>query len=219
MSKKYIAEVIKNNSQLSSFAEINGAIQFKIPHFMDDWAEDDYHWALPEQSGTGGSNEHGLSCIPEIGSLVNVYYKDEINWKNARYTDDINLLKYHPHSLYEDNVKNEVNANSSYPDVKYLYLKNGICVALSSDDSNPEITIYHPSNFRIFIDKDGKMDLKNDDSGMKEILLIIHGLLSNLCSPGIYIGNLGAPVIHQMPTDYTIEIPKLLQKIENLLLD
>jgi len=57
-------------------------------------------------------------------------------------------------------VKSTVGASSVYPDVKYIYLKNGICIAVSSNASNPEITIYHPSA-SMFVDKSGNINIKN----------------------------------------------------------
>ena len=66
-----------------------------------------------------------------------------------------------PHSLYEKNVASKVGAESKYPDVKYIYLKNGVSIGVSSDEANPEITVFHPKAY-IFIDKNGYTYYKDE---------------------------------------------------------
>jgi len=147
MKKFYRAKVIDNNS-----SDKDGKIQFYIEALHRDISTTLYPWAYPAIGSIGGSSDFGLSCIPEINSYVWIFFDDEKFHRNAFYLGSLNLKQMGSHSLYEDNVKSTVGASSSYPNVKYIYLQNGICVAVSSDNSNPEITIFHPSA-NMFIDK------------------------------------------------------------------
>ncbi len=160
MNKLYKAKVIDNDSANADDATQNGRVKIYIEAYHRDISPKLLPWALPAKNGSGGSSTFGVSCIPEINSYVWVFFEDERFHRNAFYIWDLNLNELNPHNLYTDNVSSEVGAVSVYPDVKYIYLKNGICVAISSDESNPEITIYHPSA-SMFIDKSGNIDIKN----------------------------------------------------------
>jgi len=164
----YPALVKDNNSP-----DIDGKIKIYIESLHHGISDSLLPWALPAKEGTGGSNTYGVSCIPEKDSLVWIYFEDETWHRNAFYTWDLNLNKVNPHKLFNDNVKSSVGATTAYPDVKYIYLKNGICIALSSNTSTPEITIYHPSA-SLFIDNSGKIDIKSSVGG--EILIDSSGI-------------------------------------------
>ena len=162
--KLYRAKIIKNdptNAATGIDKTKNGRVQIYIEAYHRDISSELYPWALPAKDGTGGSSSFGVSCIPEIGSFVWVFFEDEEFHRNPFYVWDFNPSGLNPHNLYESNVKSTVGSASSYPDVKYIYLKNGICIAVSSNASNPEITIYHPSA-SMFVDKSGIMTIKSN---------------------------------------------------------
>jgi hypothetical protein len=151
----FYANITNNNSPLK-----NGSVQFRIPALMDGiLSDDDLPWALPWNID-GGSADSGSSDIPEVGDLIWVYFEDFLK-KKAFYVAGINLKNFGPHNLFEENVKSEITGwTSSYPDVKFKYLKNGICIASSSNESSPEFAIYHPEGAYIFIDKNGAINIK-----------------------------------------------------------
>jgi hypothetical protein len=179
----YSALVKDNNSP-----DKDGKIKIYIEALHHGISDSLLPWALPAKEGTGGSNTYGVSCIPENNSYVWIYFEDERWHRNAFYTWDLNLNKVNPHSLFNDNVKSSVGASTAYPDVKYIYLKNGICIALSSNSSTPEITIYHPSA-SLFIDKSGNVDIKNGTGD--EIIMNATGI--EIKAPGKKIKVAGTP--------------------------
>jgi hypothetical protein len=168
----FFATVIDNNSQNSPSGLKNGSIQFRISELMDGITNDsDLPWALPDNTSFGGSDEYGESKIPEIGSLIWIYFEDFLK-KKAFYLNGINLKNFGPHSLFEDNVKSNITGfSSSYPDIKYTYYKNGICIGVSSNDSTPEIFIYHPEGAYIFIKSTGEIQLKGNTGALEKMLL------------------------------------------------
>lgn len=203
--KTYIGIVLDNNDP-----DKQGKIQFKIEYLMRNWETDKYPWAKPAPLSTGGSNEHGVSCIPEIGSHCRFIFEDERNWKKAYYINDVHFAQKHPHELYETNVKSEVSGSANYPDVKFLYTKNGICIALSSNDSNPEITIYHPEGSYIHVNSSGNIEIKAGTATLEKSVLgetLKMWLESHTHSTGV--GPSGTPI--QVAQLSTI----LSQKIKN----
>jgi hypothetical protein len=158
MPKFYVAEIVDNND-----TDKEGKVQIKILPEMKDFGQDDYPWARQAKSFSGGSNSYGISCIPETNSKVWIYFEDEINFRNAFYLFDLNLESLHPHELYEDDIKSTVGGSASYPDVKFLYFKNGICLAVSSSDSKPEVTIYHPKAW-VHINTQGLLEYSDNYS-------------------------------------------------------
>lgn len=151
----YKAKVIKNNH-----SDQDGSVQIYIESLHRDIKPDLYPWAMPAKEGAGGSSSFGISCIPEINSLVWVFFEKEQFHRNAFYIWDLNLKDLNPHKLYTNNVKSTVGSEAVYPDVKYIYLKSGICIAASSSVASPEITIYHPKAYA-FIDKNGYLYFKD----------------------------------------------------------
>ena len=149
----YPATVIDNND-----TEKMGRIKIKVKHLHAGVDNDLLPWAKQHLLFSGGSDTYGSSNIPEINSLVWIYFENEDDFLKPYYVADIHLNNFHPHTLFEDNVKSEISGfNSSYPDVKYQYYKNGVCIGVSSNDTNPEIVTYHPSGTYSFIDKNGKI--------------------------------------------------------------
>jgi hypothetical protein len=165
----YIGKVIDNDSQNAPDSDPakgkTGAVQLYIEFLMYGLKKADYIWFRPAQGGTGGSAEFGTSCIPEIDSIVWCFFEEE-NYnmlKKGFYLWNVNLKDTSPHSLYEENVKDTVGSESEYPDVKFLHLKNGINIAISSNEDTPEITIFH-LNMYVFIDKDGYLNYKDGEN-------------------------------------------------------
>jgi len=133
-----------------------GRVSIRIAHLHDKVTDDLLPWAKPFASGFGGSTSFGKSEIPEENSLVWVLFENERDFLIPYYIADVNLNEFHPHSLFYDNVKSSIDGfSSSYPDVKYTYYKNGICTAISSNSSSPEIVIYHPKGSYLFINSSG----------------------------------------------------------------
>jgi len=164
----HYATVIDNDSQNSPDAIKNNAIKIRIPYLMNGIIDDNLPWALPFYSSTGGSDEHGNSCIPEKNSLVWVFFYDEKLNKNLFYIADINLTNFGSASLFEDNAKSNITGfSSSYPDIKFIYLKNGVSIAISSNDSSPEIAIYHPEGAYFFINSSGEIHLKGSNGSLE----------------------------------------------------
>jgi hypothetical protein len=168
----HYATVIDNNSLNSPYAIKNGAIQIKIPYLMDGINDEDLDWALPFHLSVGGSNESGLTCVPEIDSLVWVFFYDKELNKKLYYIADVNLANFGASNLFDDNIKSSITGfTSAYPDVKNLHLKNGINIAISSNDDNPEIAVYHPQGSYIFINKDGEIQIKAGTVALEKSIL------------------------------------------------
>ena len=154
MKNLWEAEVIDNNDPDKA-----GRVKIKIPtlhaRILD---KDNLPWAKQKSLFSGGSDSYGSSTIPEIGSLVWVQFDNDKDYLKPFYVADIHLNNFHPHSLFEDNVKSSVDGfSSNYPDVKYQYYRNGVCIGVSSSDSTPEIVIYHPKGAYSYIDANGKI--------------------------------------------------------------
>lgn len=153
MKNLWEAEVIDNNDPDKA-----GRVKIKIPTLHARVDNDNLPWAKQKSLFSGGSDSYGSSTIPEIGSLVWVQFDNDKDYLKPFYVADIHLNNFHPHSLFEDNVKSSITGfSSSYPDVKYHYYKNGNCVGVSSNASTPEIFIFHKSGTNIFIDANGKI--------------------------------------------------------------
>lgn len=153
MKNLWEAEVIDNNDPDKA-----GRVKIKIPTLHARVDDENLPWAKQKTLFSGGSNSYGSSTIPEIGSLVWVQFDNDKDFLKPFYVADIHLNNFHPHSLFEDNIKSNIDGfSSSYPDVKYKYYKNGNCVAISSNEGSPEIAVYHKSGTNLFIDKTGKV--------------------------------------------------------------
>ena len=145
----HIAKVINNNDPNK-----DGLIQISIPYMHTDIKNDFLPWALPFHNFLGGSSSHGISAIPENNSYVWVFFEDEEQHKNPFYMGNVNNEDYNPAVLFQDNVKATIGAEGVYPNVKFIYFPNGICIGCTSIANMPEIFIYHPKMY-IFVDKTG----------------------------------------------------------------
>ena len=101
---------------------------------------------------------------------------DEVYFKKPFYIAGSSLEDMHPHEIFDNSVKSKIDGyGSSYPDVKFIHLKNGINVALSSSSSNKEISIVHPSGTYVYIDTNGKVKIKSSEINLKGEKVIITG--------------------------------------------
>lgn len=164
MANEYIAKVIDNDDE-----DKEGKVQIYIEALMHGFKPSDYPWARQDKGAT--------SAIPEKDDMIWVYYEDEVNYRNPYYKNKLNLEKYHEHDKYDDEVKSSTGGSAEYPDVKYIYFENGVCIAVSSSDSKPEITIHHPMAY-IFIDKIGKMEIKTPMGEITGGMLTINGAVA-----------------------------------------
>ena len=162
----YPAKVIDNNDP-----EKMGRVKIQNMQLHAQVDADKLPWAKQQSLFSGGSNKYGCSNIPETDSLVWIYFENEDDFLKPYYVADIHLNQFHPHKLFNDNIKSKITGfSSAYPDVKYQYYKNGNCIAVSSNDSSPEIAIYHKSGTNIFIDSNGKIIVTGkSDIEMKDI--------------------------------------------------
>lgn len=168
MKEFYYATVIDNNDP-----DKKGRVKIKVPFLHEETTDDLLPWAKAFPLSTGGSSTHGTSCIPEIDSLLWVGFADQINFKKPYYIADIHLNDMNPHGLFEANVKSQLEGfTSEYPDVKFTYLPNGICVGYTSGD-NAEAFFVHPKA-SIYIDKDGKTTFK--DTNENQITIDTNGI-------------------------------------------
>lgn len=161
MPELYIAEVKKNDSSKCTGKNTakDGRVQIYIEWLHQEIAEDDLPWAKQDREWT--------SNIPEIGDKVWVWFEDEKNWRHPFYKNKLNLKSY-PSSKSHNETIGQIT--SKYPDVKYILLKNGVAIGLSSGD-DAEISIFHPKA-EIYINKDGELKINatktidiKDDAG------------------------------------------------------
>lgn len=145
----HIAKVINNNATAK-----NGSVQIKIDYLHDGVKDSFLPYALPFNNFLGGASTFGCSNIPENNSYVWVFYEDEDIQKNPFYIGSVNNEDVNPNKLFETNVKTTVGSEGVYPNVKFIYAQNGVCIAITTTTAIPEITIYHPKAY-IFIDKNG----------------------------------------------------------------
>ena len=163
----YPAFVVDNNDP-----DKKGRIKIRIPHFHTDISDDKLPYAYPSNIVYGNTKEFGGCIIPEKNTWVWVWYEDsDYLFQQPYYLTSITFSEIAPTQLFEKNVKSNVQSQSQYPDTKYIYFKNGICLAIDSSTNNPEITIYHPKKTYIFINKDGEIEIKAGDNPTEKTVL------------------------------------------------
>jgi len=137
-----------------------GRVQIKIEHIH--WGLKDekmFPWAIACNVGTGGGSTQGSSYIPEKDSYVWVWFEDaDLFMNHPYYISDVHFTSKHPHNLFDTTVKSAISSAAAYPNAKYTYYKNGICIGVDASTGNPEIFLYHPKAY-IFIDKNGKIKI------------------------------------------------------------
>ena len=210
---KYIAKVVKNNSleNTEGIPGQNGSIQIFVEPIMNGWEEDHYPWAYPDTSSTGGSSDFGVSMIPEEDSYVWVWYERK-DFKNWFYGGAVNNSEINPHKLFQNNIQAEILSQAIYPDAKFFYFKNGICIGVDSSDSNPEFFIYHPNGGSMFIDNLGQcyLDGLKVFLGMNKIGSI--GVDTDIMN-GLTNGNSHFGVVDMIVGTSLIPVPNVFAKI------
>jgi len=218
------AEVIENHDPLKQ-----GRIQVKIDHLHLDLGNDALPWAIQCSLLTGGSNYYGSSSIPEMGSHVWVWYEDvDIFYKQPYYIADLQFQNKNPHALFYSNIKPNIEGCvTEYPDMKYVYFRNNICVASSASCANPEFVISHPKGTYVFIDKEGQVtikkveaeiNLKNENNieikNKETSLKIILEMIADLCSQ---INTVGGPAAQSLVPDlvqkFTVDLKQEIAKV------
>lgn len=163
----FIGKVVDNND-----TKKEGRVQIYIEALMYDITDKNTlcPWARPFRLFTGGGTgkEQGMSCVPEKDSMLWCFYENVPLRKNLFYFADLDLTGLSPHQLFDQKIKSKLTGFASqYPDVKYIYFKNGICIGASSNNTNPEFFVYHPK-WQIYIDKDGHIKHKDNDGNKYE---------------------------------------------------
>jgi len=168
MTNGHYASVVENNdTELQA-----GRVKIRIPYLHGDVGDELLPWAKPMTLFSGGSDTYGKSCIPEINSLVWVVFDNETDMLKPFYIADVHLNNFNPHMLFQNNITSNITGFSSvYPDVKYEYYKNGVCIAVSSNASTPEVTIYHPSGSYIFMNSSGEIEIKAGTVALEKSVL------------------------------------------------
>lgn len=158
------AKVIKNND-LSDHKDkkAQGRVQIKIDYLMSGFNPDHYPWVRPFSLGSGGSAAFGDSSVPEINSMVWVFFLEEEYLRQGYYIADVQLTDINPHTFFTDNVKSAISSASEYPNTKYKSYKNKITTFVDSSDGNPELGFYHPKGTYFLVDKNGKTLLNSKD--------------------------------------------------------
>lgn len=197
----YYAKVVDNNDPNKK-----GRIKIRIESLHNEISDESLlPWAKQFSLSTGGSKEYGTSCIPEKDSLVWVGFHDKKEFKKPYYVADIHLNEMHPHNLFEENTKSVLEGfESEYPDVKYTYLPNGICVGYTSGDS-PEAFFVHPKA-SFYINKDGETLFKDENEN--EIKISSEGITLTAGSASLEATLLGETLKSKLESliDYITQI-------------
>lgn len=166
MKGLYPAKVINNNDPKKK-----GRVQIKIEHLHYGFSNEMLPWAHQSNKGLGGSDQFGSSIIPENDSFVWIWFEEvDTFFKRPYYLCDIHFSNHHPHNLFEENIKSNVTSESEYPNTKYIYFKNGICIGVDTNAQNPEVFIYHPGAY-VFINKNGEIHLKGGTTALESSVL------------------------------------------------
>ena len=178
MGKVYPAKVVNNNDPKQQ-----GRVQVRIAHVHEKVSDEELPFAYPANLTMGCNDDMGESNIPDIGTNVDIEYKegDEFR-KTPYYTKGISFSDSHPHNLFEDEVKDNLESQGEYPDVKYTYYQNGICIGVDSSKYNPEIFLYHPMGF-FHINRKGEIKIKtSEDENYQNVIKgnTLHELLDTL---------------------------------------
>jgi hypothetical protein len=160
MPNKYIAEVIDNVDPLTQ-----GRVQIYIPHLMENFNQDHYPWSYPDREGS--------SNIPEIGDKVWCWFEEEDYLKKPFYQNKVQFIDKN------DADESIGSMTGSYPDIKYIKLKNGVAIGLNSNET--EISIL-AGNTEIYIDPLGNISVSTDGlfqfkNKVTNLLTILNGIL------------------------------------------
>ena len=90
MQGLYPAKVINNND-----TRLKGRVQIRIEHLHYGISDAELPWAKQSSLGTGGSNLHGKSNIPENNSFLWVWFEDVDDFqRNPYYLADIHFSDF-----------------------------------------------------------------------------------------------------------------------------
>ena len=163
----YPAQVIDNNDP-----DKKGKIKIRIEFLHSNIPDDKLPYAYPSNTIYGNTKEFGSCIIPENNTWVWVWFEDsDILFQNPYYLSSITFSEITPTNLFENNIKTNIQSQSKYPNTKYLYFKNGVCLAIDSSTNNPEIAIYHPTKTYIFINKNGEIEIKAGNKPTEKTIL------------------------------------------------
>lgn len=199
----HIAKVINNNN-----SDENGKVTIYIPYMHKGIKNSLLPEALPFTYFLGGSSSFGVSNIPEKNSYIWVFFEDDILNHNPFYIGNVNNEDTNPHKLFKNEIRSKIGSSGNYPDVKFIYAPNGICIGIVTTSSTPEVFIYHPKNSHIFIDSNGNIEIKSG-SGVLESMVLGETLKEwlELHTHGTGVGPSTPPV--EAATLITILSPKI----------
>lgn len=172
----YLGEIVNNNDPLK-----RGRVQVRVEFIHSGVVNDELlPWVFADNSKS--------SFIPEVGDIYYIYFVDSF-YKKGFYTNKLDYQNYNEQAYYYSELKNSVGSNSEYPNMKFEKYKNGAVIGVDSSKDNPEIVIYHPKGSYVFIDSNGKFELKTDGVSLKDLLI---GLVDDL----INFKTFGSPTNH-----------------------
>jgi hypothetical protein len=147
--KKHIAQIIENNDP-----DLEGKVQIYIPYLMEGFKKNHYPWAKQDKEFA--------SFIPEKNEFVWVWFEDELYLRNAYYQNKVTLKEYHDHN------KTIGSMSGAYPDIKYLQLKNGVSIAVNSNQTEASIVA---GGAEIYINPSGEIHIKGSSGSLEFSLL------------------------------------------------
>ncbi len=149
MPNNFIAEVISNSDPLKQ-----GRVQIYIPHLMEGFLKDHYPWAFPDREFS--------SFIPEVGDKVWVFFEEEEYLKKPFYQNKVQFI--------DSNDANETigSITGSYPDIKYIKLKNGVSIALNSNQTEATLKV---GDAEIYINPSGEIHIKGKTGSLEYSVL------------------------------------------------
>ena len=209
----YYASVTDNiYTSMKGVQSKNGRVQIQIQELHAETPQNMLPWARPFNMSTGGSSSSGVSNIPEIGTNVWIFFSDENEglYKKAFYIADGSLDNLNPHELFTDNVAPYIGSQAIYPNAKYYYFSNGICIGVDSSSANPEIFIYHPMA-SVFINAQGLLQITGPSGDTLGILM------TQLITILTTLGTRGSPV-EQTVNSATVDSLTALQEKFNMML-
>lgn len=178
--KLWPAKVIDNND-----ADLKGKVQIYIEPLMWGLKPADYPWAYQDREFT--------SFIPEVDDFVWVWFEEEDTYRKPFYRTKISFEEYSEHNSTIGSL------TGSYPDLKYLKLKNGVSIALNSNQTEASIVA---GSAEIFINSSGEIHIKGSSGTLEFSLLgektkaMIEKLLDKIVAHGhsSAVGPTGAPL-------------------------
>jgi hypothetical protein len=160
--------------------KLKGRVQIRIPHLHEGVDDNDLPWAYPMTSINGGYSSslfstdsvYGSSFIPEKDSKIwvaieNMDLLDPIFYISSFMWDDESAKIF---STFEQVDGLNIGLSSQYPNVKFIKLKNGVTVGLSSDTNNPEIFMYHPKGSSLKFRSNGSIEVKSPDDSVSIVI-------------------------------------------------